>query len=408
MERRALLVVALIGVLLGVLPARTEAATPLPEASPEATDAVPAEADAPPLPTAEPPALSASGAVLWDPEDQRVLTGLEPELGRPMASTTKIMTVLLALEAGTGDDVVTVSPTAAARGEATVDLFAGQRLPMDSLIAGLLLRSGNDAATAVAEHVAGSEDAFVARMNARAAELGLDQTRFVNASGLTTDPRHQASPVDLARLGELVMGQERVARYAGLGETTVPGLEPMTSRNELLGRYPGATGIKTGFTSLAGNCLVASATRDGRTLYAVVLGADDSFADAAALLDLGFTAFRRAEPLADQAVATTYRWADGQVDVTSATPLGVTVDDATEVTWRARLAPELGRPLAAGDPVGQAELLLDGRVVEEVELVSTADAPSPDAQDRPGAVAGAAVHDALRALGRVHAVARAG
>ncbi|MDP8970622.1 MAG: D-alanyl-D-alanine carboxypeptidase, partial [Actinomycetota bacterium] len=259
------------------------------------------------------PSVSAEGAVLWEPTGRRVLYGKEASVPRRMASTTKVMTVLLALEAGTLDDTVTVSSTADrtddVAGAASLGLRAGERVPVSSLLAGLVLRSGNDAAIAVAEHVAGSQEAFVARMNARAAELGMEQTRFLNPTGLTDDVGHHASPLDLAVLAETAMRHREFARWAAARTMDVPGIGTLRNRNELLFDYPGLTGVKTGFTALAGQCLIASATRGGRTLYAVVLDSDDSFGDVAALLDHGFTDYRQALPLAAGAQAASFRWA---------------------------------------------------------------------------------------------------
>jgi D-alanyl-D-alanine carboxypeptidase len=358
------------------------------------------------LPAPAAPTVTAAGAVLWDPADDLVLHGVAAEVGRPMASTTKIMTSLLAIEAGTIDDTVTVSARAAAFGEASLDLRAGQQLPMRSLVAGLLVRSGNDAAAALAEHLDGSEAAFVMRMNARAVELGLTETRFVNPSGLTSDPAHRASPLDLARLSARAMAEPDFAVYAGAARLTVPGLAPMVNRNELLGVYPGATGVKTGFTRLAGLCLVASATREGRTLYAVVLGSDDSFSDAAALLDYGFTAFRRAEPAVVGAPVTTYRWSGAEVAVVTDAALAATVPVGAPVTWRTVLEPALSRPVAAGAPAGVAQLLVDGVVRIEMPL-RTAAAVGAAGPQPAGARVGGAVQEALRAFARVQKIDRA-
>jgi D-alanyl-D-alanine carboxypeptidase (penicillin-binding protein 5/6) len=403
-QRLSTLIAACCAVLAFVAPA---SATPAAVAAVRSADPGRALAQADPLPAGA-PAVSAAGAALWDPADDRVLYGVEPEVGRPMASLTKIMTVLLALEAGTIDDTVTVSAQAAALGEATLDLRPGQQVPMNSLVAGLLLRSGNDAALAVAEHVAGDQQTFVAQMNARAAELGLDATRFVNPSGLTTDPAHVSSPVDLARLAEVAMAHETFARYAGAAAVTVPGLAPMVSRNELLGVYPGASGVKTGFTSLAGNCLVASATRDGRTLYAVVLDSERSFADATALLDYGFGEFRRAEPVAPGGVATTYRWSGAEVAAVASSGLGMTVPADARVTWRTRVQPSVARPVAAGAPLGTVELMVDGEVVRDAPLVAEAAVAAPQRSRPPAAVAGAALQDALRAFARTAVIERSG
>lgn len=352
---------------------------------------------------AAPPTISAPGGVLWDPADQRVLYGKDEAASRPMASTTKIMTTMVAIEAGTIDEQLTVSPQAATQGGASLGLSAGQRLPMRSVLAGLMLRSGNDASQAVAEHVAGSEAAFVRRMNARAAELDLTATRFVNASGLTDDPGHHASPLDLARLAEAAMAHPDIAAWAGAARLTVPGLPPMENRNELIGRYPGATGVKTGYTNLSRYSLVGSATREGRTLFAVVLGSEDNFGDVERLLDHGFTDFRRAQPLTPGTPATRYRWADAAVELVTDEPLGATVAvGGPAVTWRTVLDPSRARPVEAGDVLGEARLVVDGDVAGRVALRAAEDVGAP-AELGPGA----AVQDAMRAFARLHAVDRA-
>ncbi|HVL99621.1 MAG TPA: D-alanyl-D-alanine carboxypeptidase family protein [Egibacteraceae bacterium] len=356
---------------------------------------------------AQPPRVTAAGAVLWDPADQRVLYGRDETVSRPMASTTKIMTTLVALEAGAGDDELVVSPGAAAQQGASLGLAAGQRIPARSVLAGLMLRSGNDASQAIAEHVAGSEAAFVGRMNARAAELGLTGTQFLNASGLTDDPGHRATPLDLARLAEVAMAHPDIAAWAGAASLTVPGLPPMTNRNELIGTYPGATGVKTGFTNLSRYSLVGSATRDGRTFYAVVLRSEDSFGDTARLLDHGFGDFRRAEPVQAGAPVTVYRWADAAVTLLADDALGRTVPaDGPAVTWRTVVPPVVDRPVAAGSVLGEAQLLIDGAVERSVPLrAATGVGEVPEA---PAAVrAGAAVQEALRTFARLHEIDRA-
>jgi serine-type D-Ala-D-Ala carboxypeptidase (penicillin-binding protein 5/6) len=357
----------------------------------------------------EQPSVTANGAVLWDPLDDLVLLGVDEEVGRPPASTTKVMTVLLALEAGTITDVVTVSARAAELGRvpggATLNLQAGQQIPMADLLAGLMLRSGNDAAVAVAEHVAGSEDAFVQRMNTRAGELGMDGTEFLNASGLTNDPRHRSSPLDLARLSAVAMEHPEFVEWAGARSLSVPGLGLMENRNELLGRYEGATGVKTGYTNLAGMCLVASATRGDRTLYAVVLGSEASFADTRSMLDHGFDAFDRLTVLEEGTVAGVYRWAHTVVDVVATDPLARTVPAGAQALWRVDWQPAAGLPASAGAAVGRAELVVDGEVVDAAELVTAEAVPAPAAASAPAQV-GAATQDALRAFGRLLAVDR--
>ncbi len=345
--------------------------------------------------------VTAAGAVLWDPLDDRPLWSRDAEAPRRMASTTKIMTALLALEAGTIDDVVTVSATAdaadAEAGAATLDLRADEQIPMRSLLSGLLMRSGNDAAAAVAEHVAGSQSAFVDLMNDRARQLGLAETHFRDVSGLTDSAEHHASPADLARLAEVAMRRPAFAAMAGRFRAHVPGLGRLTSRNLLLDSYPGATGVKTGYTALAGLCLVASATRDGRTLYTAVLGSDDHFADTAALLNHGFDAFDVVS--AADVEPGVYRTAGGAVDlrIVDTTKRTVPVDGTVRV--RAWLAPNPPARIDRGTPLGRAELVVDGDIVDTARIEAGA-ALEGDDQVLPATAVGNAVEDAVRSFVR--------
>lgn len=352
-----------------------------------------------------PPAVTAEGAVVWDPADEATLHGKSESTGRPMASTTKIMTVLLALEQGDINDLVTVSPSAAGRGGASLGLRAGQELPLGSVLAGLMLRSGNDGAAAVAEHVAGGIEAFVGLMNARADELALSDTHFEDVSGLTDDPDHRASPLDLARLAEVAMGHPEFAAWAGAATLRVPGLGTINNRNELLGTYPGATGVKTGFTSLAGQTLVASAERHERTLYAVVLGSEDRASDAASLLDHGFEDFTRPTPLTAGQRIGSYRWAEASTPLVAEEDLAATVPAESTVAWRTELDPVRARPLPRGTVVGRATLVVDGSVGDSTPL-TTAERVARAGTASPGALAGAAVHDTLRAMARAVPVDR--
>jgi D-alanyl-D-alanine carboxypeptidase (penicillin-binding protein 5/6) len=365
---------------------------------------------------ADEPDVSASGAVLWDPADDRVLWGHDQHQELSPASTTKVMTVLLALEAGSIDEEVTVSSAAVAAASspdaATLNLYTGQTISMRSLLAGLILRSGNDAAVAVAEHVAGSEDAFVQKMNARAAELGLRDTNFINASGLTDDPEHHTSALDLARLAEVALRNDDFAAWAGADTLDVDGLGLLANRNALLTSYQGATGVKTGYTSLAGLCLVASASREGRDLIAVVLGSAGGlggfghFSDSAEILDHGFEDYRRAQPLRRRDPALVYRWSGGEVDLVAAQGLGRTVPAERNAAWRVQLEPAPALPVDRGDVLGTAELVLQGTVVDQTELTARRTVPAP--QPALGvAGAGAAIEDAIRAFARLHVARRA-
>jgi serine-type D-Ala-D-Ala carboxypeptidase (penicillin-binding protein 5/6) len=246
----------------------------------------------PPLP---PPAVSAPAWILYDDTNDIVLGGVDADQSRAMASTTKMMTGLLAVESGRMDETVTVSAQAVSIGEASIGLVAGERLPLETLVYAFLLRSGNDAATAVAEHLGGSVEGFVAMMNARAAELGMDETSFANPHGLDV-PDHYSSPRDLLTLARAVADNPQLAAMITVTRYPIPNAPDGTARvaettNLLLTTYRGTFGGKTGFTFRAGLVFAGGAEREGRRLYVVVMGSEGPgahFADAAALLDHGF------------------------------------------------------------------------------------------------------------------------
>lgn len=235
------------------------------------------------------PQVSATAALLAGGDAGQPLAGKSIHERLAMASTTKIMTALLVLESAKLDDAITVSPTALVGGS-SMGLQAGEVVTVEDLLWGLLLQSGNDAAVALAEHVAGSEADFVALMNERAVQLGLADTHFTNPHGLD-DPEHASSAHDLWVLAEAAMTfplfQEIVASrsHVAAGRT-------LLNINEFLDRYPGADGIKTGTTDAAGQSLVASVTRDGHRTVAVVLGSEDRYADAATIFDHYLTSYR--------------------------------------------------------------------------------------------------------------------
>ena len=248
--------------------------------------------DAPP-----PPELTAEAWILYDDFYRRVLAEHQADQRRSVASTTKIMTALVVLEEA--DDLgspVNVSENATLIGESEVDLVPGEEgWTVEDMLAALLVRSANDAAVALAEHTAGSVESFAFLMNSKAVEMGLPNTNFVNPHGL--DRRgHYSSARDLLDMALAGMEDERFARLVRTRSASLPaapGGEPrlVLNSNQLLADYPGAIGVKTGYTDGAALTLVAAAERGGRRLYAVVLGSTGHFADAAALLDYGFEEF---------------------------------------------------------------------------------------------------------------------
>ena len=264
------------------------------------------------LPTAasaETVPIHAPSAILMDAATGTVLYEKNADERREPASVTKVMTLLLVMEALDAgqigwEDTVTASAAAAGKGGSQIYLEEGEQLSMDEMLKSVVVSSANDCATALAEHVAGSEMAFVGRMNERAAELGMERTHFVNCTGLDDEPEakeHLTTARDVAIMSRALLQHDAIRRYTTIWMDTVRnGAFGLSNTNKLIRFYEGATGLKTGYTSRAGHCLSASAKRDGIELVAVVLGDDSSshrFEDAKALLNWGFANFALADPL---------------------------------------------------------------------------------------------------------------
>lgn len=231
------------------------------------------------------PAVEASAAALVDRASNASLFARNANTPLPMASTTKLMTVLEALESLSPDQVIT-APGAALVGGASMGLDPGERVSVLTLLYGTLLPSGNDAATALALAAEGSEAGFVARMNQQAAEWGLNQTHFANPTGFDA-PDHVSSALDLAALGRRALANPLVAGIVSQPSASIGGYD-LQNTNELLGVYDGAYGVKTGTTDAAGQVLIAAARRPSGDALAVVLNSPDRFGEAGRLLDFYF------------------------------------------------------------------------------------------------------------------------
>jgi D-alanyl-D-alanine carboxypeptidase len=245
----------------------------------------------------DPPMVTAKAWILWDDTFGQVLAESSPDERLPMASVTKMMTALVVLENAELDDLVEITMTADDVGESEIGLVAGEDpWTVQDLVTALLVRSANDAAVALAEHVGGSVEGFADMMNLKAFELGMENSHFVNPHGLD-DPDHYSSARDLLTLARAGLENPTFAQLVQLRSARMPdnpetGAERIAiATNKLLDTYPGTIGVKTGFTDLAGLSMAAAAERDGRRLYAVVLGSEDHFLDVARLLDYGFAEF---------------------------------------------------------------------------------------------------------------------
>jgi D-alanyl-D-alanine carboxypeptidase (penicillin-binding protein 5/6) len=335
-----------------------------------------------PAPSAQPPEIRAQAAVLADLETGQVLFAHKPNERRPIASLTKIMTAMLVTERTEPTDVVTVSDEAASgrpAGISSLGLVPGERIRVNELLYALLLQSANDAAVALAEHVSGSVDAFVDDMNTRTERLGLSNTMFASPNGLDDDGYSSAS--DLVRLTRAAYRSRGFASVVATRFHTVTSLdEPpriVQNRNVLLWLYPGAIGVKTGFTSAAGFCVVAAAEREGMRLIAVVLGEpSEPFSEAAALLNYGFAAF-------DQRTLVREGERLGVVDVAGRTipliagrSLRGLVPAGRPIQRTVVLDDHVAYPPALGSRIGVLRLSAGGPVLGEV-AARVADVPPP-------------------------------
>lgn len=294
----------------------------------------------------DPPAVTADAYLVADLATGQVLGARAGDERRPVASTVKILTALSVLRRADLADRITAGPEADgfASDAAGVGLDAGDTWTVEDLLEGLVARSGNDAAAALSVALGGSVERFVGMMRQDASTLGLVGTTLVTPDGLADANRLSAS--DLLLLTRVAMKEPSFAKIAARPVVELPGIGQVASRNELLSTYPGADGVKTGYTAASGRCLVASARREGRHLVAVVLGSDgptDHFADARALLDHGFATFRAVD-VAGAGPEARLKVPGGWVDL-DVPPARVQVPDGSEVVHRIEL------PVAAELPL---------------------------------------------------------
>lgn len=305
----------------------------------------------------------------------------------PIASVTKIMTMLLIMEEIDGgrmgyDDLVTVSENAMSYGGSTMFLETGEQLTVSDMLKGIAVASANDGAVAMAEHISGSETAFVDRMNEKAAELGMVNTHFVNANGLD-DEGHYSSARDVALMSRALLEHPDITKYTSIWTDELrDGKFKLANTNKLIRFYTGANGLKTGSTSQALCCLSASAERDGMQLIAVVLGSPTSakrFSSAKTLLDHGFANYRITQLAAE---GETVCEAD-VANSTAGTVAGAAAETKTllenkseqgEIEKRVYINDGLTAPVKAGDRIGTMEFVRNETVIGSTDIVALADA----------------------------------
>ena len=343
-----------------------------------------------PVARAAGPEVSAQSAVVLTADTGTVLFEKDGHTPRPVASTTKIMTALLALEAAQeqGDPLVDITQEMVAVEGSSMGLQAGDSISLTGLAAGMLLASGNDAANAAALYLDGSLESFAARMNQRAAALGMEDTHFVTPSGLDGEDAqglgHLSTAYDMALLARAALEDQAFRQLCSSPSLAVEFAEPVkrvtyTNHNKLLAQYQGCVGVKTGFTKEAGRCLVSAAERDGALLIAVTLNAPNDWQDHTALLDYGFS---QVEPyqLAGVDVRLTVPVVGSPVEVVSlrgsnggevTLPLG----QGAQVERVVRVPKFLYAPVEAGEQVGEICWYLEGQLLGSAPLTAAGAAP---------------------------------
>lgn len=334
------------------------------------------------------PSLSARAAVLMEASTGQVLMESAAHERLPMASTTKIMTALVALEHADLSQPVQISEKAVGVEGSSVYLKAGEILTMEQLLCALMLESANDAAAAIAIEIAGDIESFADLMNETAQRIGLTDTHFTNPHGLD-NAEHYSSAYDLAMLARYALQNPDFARIVSTYKTNIPlggdeGIRVLINHNKMLKYYDGAIGVKTGYTKRCGRCLVSAATRDGVTMIAVTLSAPDDWRDHTAMLDYGFSLYECAELAQPGQIRCALSCLGSTTEYVSASNRdGVSLilpREHGEITHVIEANRYLCAPVKSGDTVGEIVFFCDGTEIARTPLYAEEDA---DALPRP-------------------------
>lgn len=326
--------------------------------------------------------LSCQSALLMDFGTGKVLYEMNPHEKMPMASVTKVMTMLLTMEEiQKGNlkytDIVTASAYAKSMGGSTIFLDEGEQMTVDNLLKGIAVASGNDACVAIAEHISGSVDDFVMRMNKRAEELGMKNTHFVNCNGLDA-PEHYSTAYDIALMSRELMKHEDIFRYTTIWMDSLrDGQFTLSNTNKLVRFYDGCTGLKTGSTSKAGFCISATAKRNGLHLISVIMNAPTSKerqADASSLLNYGFGKYKNITVIKKERKIEDISVEKGKKDFVSLECTEDVVvlcakDSKEEPKIEYKLNKNVKAPVKAGDKAGEALCIIDGKTAGKTDVV---------------------------------------
>lgn len=329
--------------------------------------------------------LPVKSAILMDVATGTILYEQDAHTPLAPASVTKVMTMLLIMEAiDSGaigwQDMVTASESAAAKGGSQIYLKVGEQMSVADMVKAIAVSSANDCACAMAEHIAGSEAAFVEKMNSRAKELGMNDTHFVNCTGLDDDAAaadHKTSAHDIAVMSrELLKNHPDIKKYTTIWMDTLRnGTFGLSNTNKMVRFYPGATGLKTGFTSKAGYCLSSSAQRDGMELVAVVMGAKTSaerFSACKSLLDYGFSTYALVTPQVEQMSVSVKLGTAESVAAEPAEDPTLLMEKAQKnmVTTEIQLDESVNAPVSKGQKLGTLTVKAGEYVLKQIPLVA--------------------------------------
>jgi D-alanyl-D-alanine carboxypeptidase (penicillin-binding protein 5/6) len=326
-----------------------------------------------------PPDVEARGAILIDADTGQILFQKSPNLRLYPASTTKILTVLVAAEKGKLDDLVTISRKAANQEGSSAYLLEGETQRLEDLLYAALVQSGNDAAMAIAEHIGGSEERFAELMNLRAREIGAEKSNFENPHGLF-EPDHYTTASDLAKMSRVALQNPIVARIAATKKFTLPGQESKPrefyNHNRLLFRYEGTIGLKNGYTTDSGHSLVGAARRNDQTLIGVVLGdnRENVWTDVMEMFDFGFENFKLVTVVSQGEVVgqtTVERGTTDKVPVITKEPFSLMLKepDPAKIQREVVMPAAVTAPVQDGSSAGELRLWYDGKLVGKVALV---------------------------------------
>lgn len=328
------------------------------------------------------PDTSAQGAVLMEAGTYRVLYEKNAHKQLPMASTTKVMTAILAIENGDLSSTVTVSKNASGIEGSSIWLEVGEKMTLEDMLYGLMLSSGNDAAVAIAEHIGGSVEGFVQMMNEKAEEIGAHNTHFMNPNGLSVDG-HYTTAYDLALISCYGMNNPTFRQIVGTETREIPweGHEYnrfLRNKNKILWQYEGGNGVKTGFTKAAGRCLSAGAERDGMQLVATVLNAPDMFEDCKAMLDYGFANYRNysiIDKTQDQMSASVLNGRASQVLLAPKEDISLplTEEEYNIIEKNFYYTKEIDAPVLKGQELGKAEVWVGENKMAETPICAVED-----------------------------------